>query len=148
MKQDRTAMDSALRKHVLPILRSAGFKGSYPHLRRMKPEGVDLISFQFDKWGGAFVIEIARGPAKGLKTHWGLHLSPGKLRAWDVHPEQRRRIQAREGSGTDAWFRFDEEPVTQVAQQVLDSLPEAEAWWKAKAEEGPHEERAIKPRAS
>jgi hypothetical protein len=148
MKQDRTAMDSALKKHVLPVLRSVGFKGSYPHLRRTNPDGIDLISFQFDKWGGAFVIEIARGPLQGLKTHWGLHLSAGKLRAWDVHPDHRRRIQAREGSGTDAWFRFDDEPVTQVAQQVLDSLPAAEAWWQAKAQEGNQEGRAIKPRTS
>ena len=141
-------MDSALKKQVLPVLRSMGFKGSYPHLRRMKSDGVDLISFQFDKWGGGFVIEIARGSSEGLKTHWGLHLSAGKLRAWDVHPDHRRRIQAREGSGTDAWFRFDEGPVTQVAQQVLDSLPEAEAWWQAKAQQGAQEGRAIKPRDS
>ena len=141
-------MDSALKKQVLPVLRSMGFKGSYPHLRRMKSDGVDLISFQFDKWGGGFVIEIARGSLEGLKTDWGLHLSAGKLRAWDVHPDHRRRIQAREGSGTDAWFRFDEGPVTQVAQQVLDSLPEAEAWWQAKAQQGAQEGRAIKSRDS
>ena len=148
MKQDREAMVSALKKHVLPALRSVGFKGSFPHLRRMKADGVDLISFQFDKWEGGFVIEIARGSLDGLKTHWGLHVSAGKLRAWDLHPDRRRRIQAREGSGTDAWFRFDEEPVARIAQQVLDSLPEAESWWQAKAQQGAQEGRAIKPRAS
>ena len=103
-----------------------------PHLRRVGTSGVDLITFQFDKWGGGFVLEIAGASLDGFTTHWGLHIPVNKLRACDLHPDDRHRIQAREGSGTDAWFRFDqEEPARRVAQRVLQSLSGAEAWWQA-----------------
>jgi hypothetical protein len=135
MKNDRTAMNLELRKTVLPLLRDAGFKGSLPHLRRADSDGVDLITFQFDQHGGGFVIEIARGSAEGHTTHWGLQIPAEKLRAWDLHPSERHRIKPREGSDNEAWFRFDRDSVEHVAKQVVNVLPQAEAWWQARAQQ-------------
>lgn len=52
-------MDDALKAVVVPALRLRGFMGTFPHFRRIGECGIDLLTFQFDKWGGGFVVEIA-----------------------------------------------------------------------------------------
>ena len=39
------SMKKALSEQVFPMLRNAGFKGSYPHFRRITADKVDLLSF-------------------------------------------------------------------------------------------------------
>jgi len=130
MNNVRTQMDSDLKALVVPALRDAGFKGSMPHFRRTSSEAVDLLTFQFDKWGGGFVIEIARSAPDGFTTPWGKHILPSKVTAHDLYPNQRLRIQPAAGSGTDSWFRFEDGQTRIVAQQVVDALPRAESWWR------------------
>lgn len=131
MKDLREEMDAELKNTVVPVLRQLGFKGSFPHFRRPSPAAIDLLTFQFDRNGGGFVIEIAQCSSDGITTPWGQHIPATKVRAWDLHPDRRHRIQphAGAGSGVDAWFRFDMDQVTHVAQQVLKALPRAESWW-------------------
>lgn len=40
-----TLMKKALNEQVIPMLRNAGFKGSYPHFRRITDGKVDLLTF-------------------------------------------------------------------------------------------------------
>jgi hypothetical protein len=122
-------MEAELKSVVVPKLHASGFKGSYPHFRRFAASGIHLLTFQHDKWGGGFVIEIACAPSAGITTYWGKAIAPGKVTAWDIHPEGRRRIKPSEGTGTDSWFRYDQEDFNQCAKQALDALPRAEAWW-------------------
>lgn len=131
MSEIRQMMDGELKSAVVPILRNSGFKGTFPHLRRATENGVDLLTFQFDRNGGGFVIEIARCSKAGITTYWGKEIPANKVTAWDLHPDERKRIQPRSGGGTDSWFRFDAGECKQAAQQVLAKLPEAEAWWSA-----------------
>jgi hypothetical protein len=120
MKTDpRREMEAALKRNVAPELRRAGFTGSFPHFRRVR-EAVDLITFQFDRHGGGFVIEVAKGEPAGFTTHWGKHIPANKLTAWDLHPDQRRRLKPSSGSGTDSWFRYDSSrPFESVAAEAL-----------------------------
>ena len=53
MPPSRQAMIAALKSTVVPYLRERGYRGSFPHLRRTSASGVDLITFQFDRNGGA-----------------------------------------------------------------------------------------------
>jgi len=129
-------MDIALNEVVVPALQASGFKGSFPHFRRPSFEAIDLLTFQFDKWGGGFVIEIARCSAEGYHTHWGKHIPPSKVRAWDLNPSLRYRVPPISGDGMDAWFRFDSGHVREIASQVISSLPEAESWWRSQAQQG------------
>ncbi|OYU41701.1 MAG: hypothetical protein CFE44_28275 [Burkholderiales bacterium PBB4] len=99
-------MDAALKAIVVPVLRERGFTGSFPHFRRIAA-AVDLVTFQFDRNGGGFVIETAVAKKEGFTTHWGKHIPASKLTAWDLNPNERKRLKPREGAGTDAWFRFD-----------------------------------------
>src|SRR5215470_9861393 len=130
MKDIREAMDGALKKAVIPSLRQAGFTGSFPHFRRAGAFAVDLLTFQFDKNGGGFVIELGRCSREGFTTHWGKHIPASRVTALDLHPDQRHRIKPREGPGTDSWFRFDKGQVQAATQHVLAALPRAESWWR------------------
>jgi hypothetical protein len=68
MSADRTDMDAALMRIVVPDLRRRGFTGSLPRLRRRQPGHIDLISFQFHSGGGSFVVEVAQCPPTGHTT--------------------------------------------------------------------------------
>jgi hypothetical protein len=122
-------MEGVLKSVVVPQLRARGFKGSFPHFRRQAVGGIDLLTFQFDRHGGGFVIEIARSPAEGITTHWGKAIAARSVTAWDVHPDERLRIKPERGAGTNSWFRYDAEQFEVCARQVLDALPEADEWW-------------------
>ena len=127
----RVAMDEELKRTVVPTLRTMGFKGSFPHFRRPSASEIELLTFQFDKWGGGFVIEIARCSVEGFTTSWGQHIPANKVTAWDLN--ERHRIQAENGSGVEAWFRFDDGDYQRASKQVLEKLPEAQQWWRARA---------------
>jgi uncharacterized protein DUF4304 len=125
---DRQAMISELKRVVQPHLRSIGFSGSFPHFRKIGQATIELVTFQFDRNGGGFVIEIARGPADGITTARGTHIPPGRTKAWDVHPNFRKRIQPKTGGGTDSWFRFDTAAPGKVAVEALAQMSKADLW--------------------
>ena len=123
------AMESELKSVVVPVLRSAGFTGSLPHFRRRGTERVELLTFQFDRYGGGFVIELAWCGSDGVVTPWRKAIPATQVTAHDLHPDLRLRIKASEGSSTDAWFRYDQGQTQDCAQQVLAALSKAEQWW-------------------
>ena len=56
----RNKLNSEIKNTIVPDLRKEGFKGSFPHFRRMfEDDRVDYISFQFNKWGGSFIVKMA-----------------------------------------------------------------------------------------
>ena len=56
---NRQIMLNALKKHTFPILLELGFTGKYPNFRRNLDNCIELISFQTNKWGGSFTIEVS-----------------------------------------------------------------------------------------
>jgi hypothetical protein len=80
------------------------------------------LTFQFDRHGGGFVIEIGQCPAEGFTTHWGKVIAPDKIRTWDLSSKQRARVQPRIGSGTDSWFRYDGTAAQDVFGQTAESI--------------------------
>jgi hypothetical protein len=121
-------MESELKRVVQPVLRADKFAGSFPHFRKVGEDSIDLVTFQFDRRGGGFIIEIARCPSDGILTYWGLRIPPNKTRAWDIHPDDRKRIKCRSGTGTDTWFRFDTAPVAEISAEVLRRLTADDLW--------------------
>lgn len=127
MKPD--AMMASLKNLVVPVLRERGFKGSFPHFRRLKNDQIDLLTFQFDRHGGGFVIEISKCPPEGFTTAWGKQILPNKVTAWDMN--ERHRLGA--PAGGDHWFRFDDgTPTDRVASSAVSHLGEADLWWSTK----------------
>jgi hypothetical protein len=99
-------MEEALERMIDASLRRAGFSGSLPHLRRRRPDRIDLISFQFHSAGGSFVVEVAQCGPDGLTTSWGKHLSPGKVTAQYLNPPNRPRIGGDTFPIGDHWYVF------------------------------------------
>ena len=56
---NRQIMLSALKKHTFSALAGLGFTGKYPNFRRKLDHCIELISFQTNKWGGSFTIEVS-----------------------------------------------------------------------------------------
>ena len=52
-------MISALKEHTFPLLKEHGFIGKYPNFRRKLDNCIELISFQTNKLGGSFTIEVS-----------------------------------------------------------------------------------------
>ena len=56
---NRQIMLKALNRKVIPILLEQGFTGKHPHYRREKDDCIEFISFDTNKWGGSFTIEVS-----------------------------------------------------------------------------------------
>lgn len=130
MSSERDKMISALKNIVVPELRAKGFKGSFPHFRRISEDKIDLMTFQFDRYGGGFVVEAAVCSPEGVTFSWGEKVPPNKVTAHDVN--DRLRLNEKNGQ----WFRYDVEKESEniyeeVAKEVLKHLIEAEEYWES-----------------
>lgn len=131
MSIGRDNMISIIKKTVVPELRQRGFKGSFPHFRRINENKIDLMTFQFDRYGGGFVIEVGLCSSKGVPHNWGEKVPPNKVTAHDLPHNNRLRLKNSEGE----WFRYDVETESGeiyeiVAKELLQHLCEEENYWK------------------
>lgn len=132
---DKAQMEDALKRVVVPVLRDRAFKGSWPHFRRHSGSRLHLLSFQFDKYGGGFIVEISHCAGEGITTSWGQKIPPNKLDVSYRPPKERLRL----GTGPmvhDYWFRYDEASTASTGEdlckQVLELLDaQAEPWWQS-----------------
>lgn len=110
-----------LKSVLVPKLRDLGFKGSFPHFRRMQEDRIDLMTFQFNKWGTQkFVIELAVAPSGVFKTSWGEEIPSNKLTARDIN--NRLRLGAKSDQD-DFWFQTDSNPETgELLEMILNLL--------------------------
>jgi hypothetical protein len=131
-------MKQALRDIVLPMLRQSGFVGSLPHLRRLRGGKVDLMTFQFDKYGGGFLIEIGQCDPDGFTTPDGQLIPLEKMNVQYLRWDRRTRIKQHEGSGTDSWFRYDRggDSYSGTATAVLPFLEKLDSFYEGLARPG------------
>jgi hypothetical protein len=129
-------MIETLKAQVVPILRARDFKGSFPHYRRPTAYAVHLLSFQFDKWGGRFLVEIAICPVTGIETADGTRIAPEQVTSWHVHPDHRLRLGKRNIPDRE-WFTFTRrfpwilDPYKKATAALIPLLDtEAERWWQ------------------
>ena len=129
-------MNQAIKEDIIPELRLKGFKGSLPHYRRITEKYIHLITFQFDRNGGGFVIEIAQTFNKPFETHWGKIIEVNKLTTHDL--TERIRIHPKgclENSLTEDWFRYDKKYFFQkdiyrrITKQVLEQMSIIDDYW-------------------
>jgi hypothetical protein len=135
MSAEHEKMIEKLKEHVVPVLKARGFKGSFPHFRRITDTGIHLLTFQFDKWGGGFAVEIAACPPQGVTMHWGKQIPPTKVTS--QHVSRRQRLGTSDDK-TDHWFRYDKrgllsfnDPYERTAREVLPYIDgQAETYWR------------------
>lgn len=122
-------MIQVLKELVVPMLRMQGFKGSFPHFRRNKIDSMHLLTFQFDKWGGGFAVELACCSAEGVTMYWGEKVPANKVTVH--HVNTRYRLGARD-INSDHWFRYDEAESNQyksAVDELLKELNNIDAWF-------------------
>ena len=131
---ERKMMDNALKKVVIPVLRIQGFKGSLPHFRRKNEKNIDLITFQFSRWGGSFVVEVATCPVEGVTLYSGEHIPFNKVTAH--HLNNRFRLGAKLADEDGIWFDFEnaktEVEFDDVASSVLVLINTSDRLWISK----------------
>jgi hypothetical protein len=140
MTDARKEMDSALKEVVVPVLRSLGFKGTFPHFYRETSQHVDLLSFQFRLAGGSFVVELSFAEPSRDNVYYDKEAPTNKLRASQT--TKRFRLGA-QGSGSDNWFSFQpkgflkrEPNFRGIASEVVNLLEErALPWWDMNRQE-------------
>ena len=134
MSDSRDRMIAALREMVVPVLRDMGFSGSFPDFRRIRDSQIDLLTFQFNRYGGSFVVEIAFCAPDGFTTHWGKHIPPNEVQARDIHPTQRLRLGSHPPDKADHWFYYEPERAGVYTDTAVELLPllrsEADRFWQ------------------
>jgi hypothetical protein len=145
MSADRKAVEQALKKGCVPELRSAGFRGSFPHFYRATDDGfVALISFQFFSSGGSLCINLSYADPERKNIYFRPDTEPKKLRASQARVFH--RLGAR-SEGSDCWYSFGKTsygefrgqplPLADLVETVRQRFKsEAEGWWSAKRESG------------
>lgn len=132
MSEDHEKMVRTLKQIVVPNLRQRGFRGTFPHFRRLGQDKIDLLFFQFDLHGGGFVIEISKCPPEGFTTFFDELIPPNRVKSYHMH--ERLRLQPGPDGSTSSWFRYDiprrsNDIFEKIARQVLPFLDIAEKWW-------------------
>ena len=144
MSRDGDRMRKALRRHVLPALAAMGFTGKASHFQRAGDAHLDLLSIQYWKYGGEFILEFARTQRGDLHTSWGDVVPEAKLEVAYVAPSSRARLvqSPRGGASGFGGFRFDafgEDAAAYdaLARDVAALLPQVDAWLERR-EAGSH----------
>jgi hypothetical protein len=117
----RHEMDAALKSRAIPLLRKMGFKGSYPHFRRVLEKRVDTIGFQFSQLGPQFYIEIGVADPDGYTLLDGTHFPPETLKYYQCP------VRVRIG---ELPFNFDERSADSSANVARNSIDAAESEWE------------------
>lgn len=105
MDPQRQKMLAVIKEQVVPMLRELGFRGSFPHFRRIGSSQIDLLSIQFYSSGGSFVVEVAKCPKDGFTTGWGEQIPPNKVNV--TYLSERLRLGSDLSTGqADHWYVF------------------------------------------
>lgn len=128
---NRSEMIPRIKEIIVPQLREWGFKGSYPHFRRANDEGFDLLSFQFNRHGGSFLIELS--VAYPMRTEYrncyfvGNEPLEKEIKKINVsNTFARYRVRNRK----DEWFRYEMRNKKKVAEKALKKLSSAIKWFE------------------
>lgn len=127
-KEKKSKIVKILKSLTVPTIKSLGFFGTFPHFRRNKNDRYEFLSFQFNRYGGSFIIEVGFvAPDKLLE--WAKALPFQKLNYGNTRAENRLRIQPDNESG-DFWFKYNdftkEEQFKELAELVTTLLPKVE----------------------
>ncbi len=149
-------MASALKDHCVPLLRTMGFKGSFPNFYRDDDGFVCLANFQFNTLGEKFCINLGfADPERRNVSRQFQDVEPSKLRLSMTgrliengnYLSGHWRVGAKplgDGLYSDSWFSFapgqygrdrsveavDPDQLARRCASLIEQ--EAETWWKGR----------------
>lgn len=95
MSRNGDLMRKALKRHWLPEMTRLGFVGAGSHYRRLEPEAQDLLTLQYWKFGGEFILEFARRCRGPFETTWGKPIPESEMEVIYLNPLERARLEQR-----------------------------------------------------
>ena len=135
---DRAAIEQALKKHCVPVLREAGFRGSFPDFYRDTEGFVALVNFQFYSSGGSFCVNLSYADPPRTNISFRPETPVRQLKVSQAR--ERKRLGAAQG---DRWFSFGPTSYGEFRGEPLQTaelvaivnrllVAEAEPWWQSK----------------
>ncbi|QVL48823.1 MAG: hypothetical protein KFB96_25335 [Thiocapsa sp.] len=128
-------MRKSFRKHLVPVLAAAGFVGKSIHFMRLRNDAQDLLSIQYWKYGGSFILEFGRRDRGPLLTAWGPVIPEESLEVAYLPGGDRARLQERDAPSDDTFAGFsfagfgeDVAKYERLALRVAGDLPQVDAW--------------------
>ena len=116
-----------MQQHIIPWLLENGFTGEMPHFQRRRAHHLELLTFQFDRYGGGFVIELGKAPLGDFTVSNGEVIPESLLTPSYV--DDRVRIGPGENDGSDPWFRYDLGQFEICVSQIFQYLSLDPDWW-------------------
>lgn len=104
-------IESAIRKHLGPVLRADGFAGSGRTFRRVVGDWIHVVNVQGSRYGGQFAVNLAVHPTVIPDV---LGNAPDPKRITEELCEFRRRMSESE-TRQDKWWKYDSTPESMVA---------------------------------
>lgn len=132
MSESKKQMDGAIKRILVPILKEKKFKGTFPHFFREMNGHVDLSTFQFNKYGGSFVVEISYADKERKNVYVYKDRPSEKLRSGQTIDRLRLGSNPKKRI-SDHWFQYNNNTFENVAKEVVPYLEnQAEKWWRNK----------------
>ena len=140
MSREGDLMRKAFKKVLLPELSRIGFIGTSSNFQRRSAENLDLLSIQYWKYGGQFILEFARSKRGALHTSWGEVVQEENIGVAHIFPLQRARLQQTLEASEELFrgFKFsgfgeDLAKYVALADEVASLLPQVNAWLESGA---------------
>ena len=135
MSREGDMMRGSFRSILIPALASRGFRGKRTAFRRLGPDYLDLLSIQYWKYGGSFVLEFGRTVRGDFQTSWGPTIPEDELDVSHLPPPRRARLEDRDPLPDDIFHGFKFEgfgsnpiPYDALARRVAELVPQVDAW--------------------
>lgn len=123
MSLPRKEMDVELKRNFVPLLKSLGFTGTYPHFRREGPKYMELVGVQFSQWGGQFYVELSLGSKGGTDVN-GKFIPAQELKHYHGWPRERLG---------ELPFDYERDGVQMAAAKASKLPPAIDDWFRAKS---------------
>ena len=97
-------MIGSLNRTVIQKLKANGFTGRYPHYRKDCGDHIKLVSFQTNKYGGSFTVEISAAFPDGKDKNFSLYGNMTKETLNVTATDERYRLPGM----FDGWFYYSD----------------------------------------
>jgi hypothetical protein len=130
MDKNKALILAGLKKYVLPEIKKSGYSGTFPHFRKKDGNSANFLSFQFNKYGGSFIVEAgwSNSLEKDLPA-WSKKIPFGKLNYGHININKRKRLQPK-NTGPDFWFDYskftEQSQFDNLALLIVKLLPKNE----------------------
>jgi len=131
--ESKKIMTEAIKNFVVPEIYKLGFSGTFPHFRREGSARFEFFSFQFNRYGGSFVLECGFITPQDLPD-FAKNLPFEKLTYGHTHSNNRLRIKPEVSAMDDFWFTYsefkEEIQFENLAKSLIPLLPKVDSFFK------------------